>query len=179
MDTILLGTTSDAKLNIIKDIVKDSYNVVPVDVDSGISDQPLDEETTIQGAINRAKQATLETHDYEFSIGLEGGLSKINGIYCLVCVSAIVDKKDNVYIGVSNKLPLPKEVSEKVLRGEQFGEVIREFMKNTKEVAPEFLDHIRELIERKKSFTSAFRTSFLRYRSNAKSKNLSRYARSD
>ena len=164
MNTILLGTTNETKFKIIKDFIKDSYNIVPVNVDSGISDQPLDEETTIQGAINRAKQATHKMQNYEFSIGLEGGLSKINGIYCLVCVSAIVDKKDNVYIGVSDKLPLPKEVSKRVFRGEQFGEVIREFMKNTKETAPEFLDHIQELIERKKSFTSAFRTSFLTYK---------------
>ena len=95
MNNILLGTTSEAKLNIIKNIIKDSYNIMPIKVDSGISDQPLDEKTTIQGAINRTKQAIHKTQDqnYEFSVGLEAGLSKINNTYYLVCVSAITDKK--------------------------------------------------------------------------------------
>ncbi len=167
MNTIILGTTSDAKLDIVKGVVKDIYTVVAVNVDSGVSDQPLDEATAIQGAVNRAKQAIRQAvQGYEFSIGLEGGLSSIGGIYYLVCVSAIVDREDNVYIGISNKLPLPKEVSERVLRGEHFGEVIREFMKNTEETSPEFLDHIRELIERKKSFESAFHASLFSYRFN-------------
>lgn len=164
MSNIFLGTTSEIKFNIVKDIVKDDYNIVSVNVDSGVSDQPLDEETTIQGAINRAKQAVRKTRNYEFSIGLEGGLSKINDVYHLVCIAAIVDKNGDIHIGVSNKLPLPKEVSERVLQGGQFGEVIREFLKNTKETVPEFLDHILELIERKKSFTSAFHISFLSYK---------------
>lgn len=155
MNTVLLGTTSDAKLNIVKNIIKDGYDIVTVNVDSGISDQPLDEATTIQGAVNRAKRAILQaTQSYEFAIGLESGLSMINGVCHLVCVSAIVDGEDNVYVGVSNKLALPKEVSERVSHGEQFGEVIREFMKNAGETSPKFLDHIRELIERKKSFDS-------------------------
>jgi len=83
---IILGSTSEQKIKIIKDLISDA-EIVPVSVESGITDQPLDEETTIRGSINRAQNAIIAHNDvFDFSIGLEGGLSFINGIYNLVCV---------------------------------------------------------------------------------------------
>jgi|GEM_PF-1542638 len=164
MQNIFLGTTSQAKLNIVKSLLGENYNIIPVGVDSGITDQPLDEDTTIRGAINRAKRAIKSDQAYEFSIGLEGGLTKINGLYYLVCVAALIDHFGNIYLGISNKLPLPKKVSDEVEKEKQFGEVIREFMKDTKETSPLFIDHIQELIDRKKSFSEALNNALLTYR---------------
>lgn len=49
------------------------------EVASGVSDQPMSIEETIQGAINRAKAAS--SPDADFSVGIEGGMSfyKIGG----------------------------------------------------------------------------------------------------
>jgi inosine/xanthosine triphosphatase len=74
---IAIGTTSESKTAIVKAFFGDIKNfmIVPCDVSSGITDQPLDEFTTREGALNRAKNAldmTLET-DINFSLGLEGG----------------------------------------------------------------------------------------------------------
>ncbi|TSC94255.1 MAG: NTPase [Parcubacteria group bacterium Licking1014_1] len=164
MNNIFLGTVSDTKLEIIKECVDKKYNITPVEVETGISDQPLDENTTIRGAINRAKKAIDPKQDYDFSVGLEGGLTKIGDLYYLFCVAAIVDKNDNIYVGISNKLPLPDKVSKRLANGEQFGEVIRDFKKITKEESSEFIGYIDELITRKKSFSTAFNISFLAYR---------------
>jgi len=164
MRNIFLGTTSQAKLDIVKSLLGENYNVIPVNVDSGITDQPLDEDTTIRGAINRAKRAIKPDQVYEFSVGLEGGLVKINRLYYLVCVVALIDHFGNIYLGISNKLPLPKEVSNEIENGKQFGEAIREFMKNTKETAPSFVEHIQELIDRKKSFSKALNSALLTYK---------------
>jgi non-canonical (house-cleaning) NTP pyrophosphatase len=161
MRNIFLGTTSQAKLDIVKSLLGENYNVTPVNVDSGITDQPLDEDTTIRGAINRAKRAIKPGKAYEFSVGLEGGLAKINGLFYLVCVAALIDCSGNVYVGISRKLPLPKEVSNEIENGKQFGEAIREFMKNTKETSPSFIEHIQELIDRKKSFSEALNSALL------------------
>ncbi len=163
MRKILLGTTSQPKLDIVKSVLRSDYEIVPVDVESGVADQPLDEGTTIEGAVNRAKNAASSSQEYEFSIGLEGGLEKINSLYYLVCVVALVDRRGNVYIGISNKLPLPKEVSECIAEGEQFGEAIREFMKdiqnNSLNNSTQLIEHIQELIDRKKSFSIALNTA--------------------
>lgn len=164
MQNIFLGTTSQAKLDIVRSFFAENYNVIPVNVDSGVTDQPLDENITIQGAITRAKQAVSPDQIYEFSIGLEAGLVKVNNLYYLVCVVAIVDRSNNIYLGISSKLPLPKEVSDKVAGGKQFGEVIREFRNSTKETSPVFIQYIQELIDRKKSFLEALNIAFLAYK---------------
>jgi len=164
MRNIFLGTTSQAKLDIVKSLLGENYNVIPTNVDSGVTNQPLDENTTIQGTINRAKSAIKPDEVYKFSVGLEGGLVKINGLYYLVCVTALIDCFGNVYVGISRKLPLPKEVSNEVKSGKQFGEVIRRFMKDTKETSPSFIEHIQELIDRKKSFSEALNSALLIYK---------------
>jgi len=166
MRNVFLGTTSQAKFDIAKSFLGENYNVIPVNIDSGITDQPLDEDTTIQGAITRAKRATNSDQVYEFSVGLESGLTKINGLYYLVCVAALIDRSSSVYLGISNKLPLPKEVSNKIADGKQFGEVIREFMSNTRETTPSFVEHIRELIDRKKSFYESLNNALFAYKFN-------------
>lgn len=168
MKNVFLGTTSEAKLSIIKECLGEGYNIIPKDVQSGIPGQPLDEKTTITGAINRAKRAIDSQINYDFSIGLEGGLTKIGNLYYLVCVSAIVDKNDNIYLGISDKLPLPKEVSDKISNGEQFGEAVRDFMKSAENKSPDFISHIEELINRKRSFSLALNSSFSKYQFEVK-----------
>lgn len=170
MHKILLGTTSQSKLDIVKSILHSDYEIVPVDVESGITDQPLDQNTTVEGAVNRAKNAVGSSgslQEYEFSIGLEGGLEKINNLYYLVCVVALVDPKGDIYMGISNKLPLPKEVSGRIEKGEQFGVAIREFMKNiqnnSSNNSTQLIEHIQELIDRKKSFSMALNTALFTF----------------
>ena len=87
MKNIFLGTTSQAKSDIVKSLLGENYNIIPINVDSGVTDQPLDEDMTVQGAVTRAKRAIDSDQSYEFSVGLEGGLTKINGLYYLVCVA--------------------------------------------------------------------------------------------
>jgi inosine/xanthosine triphosphatase len=48
-------------------------DVIGQTTDSGVSDQPMSIPETIEGAINRAKNASSEKAD--FSVGIEGGLS--------------------------------------------------------------------------------------------------------
>ena len=101
MKNIFLGTTSQAKSDIVKSLLGENYNIIPINVDSGVTDQPLDEDMTVQGAVTRAKRAIDSDQSYEFSVGLEGGLTKINGLYYLVCVAALVDRSGSVYLGIN------------------------------------------------------------------------------
>lgn len=73
---VVLGSTSDSKIQILKDTLqpmsRQNLEISGVEVASGVADQPLDETTTIQGAINRAKNALSKTQGYDFAVGLEG-----------------------------------------------------------------------------------------------------------
>ncbi len=56
---ILLGSASSDKLQIVKDTFSDisDIEVIPCEVSSGITEQPLDLETIKTGAMNRARNA--------------------------------------------------------------------------------------------------------------------------
>ncbi|HEX6976853.1 MAG TPA: inosine/xanthosine triphosphatase [Patescibacteria group bacterium] len=164
---IALGSTSDSKISILKDalksLVESEIDIVGFEVESGITDQPLNEEVTIQGASNRAKNALTKAKNKDFSVGLEGGLQEIaDKGYFLVCVAAIYDFDGHLSIGIGGKLQLPKEVSERIKKGEQFGEVIREYEskhKGDKNVMP----LVQALISRKTAFEEAIQNAYLSY----------------
>jgi len=164
---IALGSTSEDKKRILSETLRREFKIKPkiigVEVNSGITDQPLDEKTTIRGATNRAREALKKIPHCDFSIGLEGGLSLISNNYFLVCVAVILDKENKKYIGVSSKLCLPKSVSEKIKKGGQFGLIIREFEKeNCKD--KNILLIIKKLIKRDVSFKEAIVNSYQIYR---------------
>ena len=80
---IFLGTTSQDK----KDILIEYFNeinftdflVQNYSVDSGVVSQPLDEQTVIKGAQNRAVNALKLGKTEGLGLGLEGGLTVVFG----------------------------------------------------------------------------------------------------
>lgn len=52
-------------------------NVIGVEAQSGVSEQPMDITETSQGAYNRAKHLLSEAKDADYTVGIEGGLSHI------------------------------------------------------------------------------------------------------
>ncbi len=165
---ILLGTTSDSKINIVKTFFQDKgrVEIISYDVSSGITDQPLDLETTIRGATNRAKNALSLNNNNDdiglIALGLEGGLVlEKDRVYALVCVAVLLKSSGETYIGTSIPISLPEEVSNRIARGEQFGEAIREFESNlANDTDQYFRDKIKELIGRKDSFLEAIKSVF-------------------
>jgi len=165
---IVLGSTSKAKKEILdkalRNSIKGKYEIVGINADSEISDQPLSEDETVKGAVNRARNAFKQVPDADFAVGLEGGLNKVDGAnYFLVCGTAIVDNTQKAYIGVGGQLELPKEVSDRISNNEQFGEAIREYEaknKTDQNVAP----LVESIISREASFIQAINNAYLSYK---------------
>lgn len=77
---IVLGSINECKLQTTRQVLADyprfsGAEIVGVEVDSGVGEQPLNLETTIRGAINRAKAAFTGC---DFSIGIEGGTMEVS-----------------------------------------------------------------------------------------------------
>jgi len=163
---VALGSTSVDKKNILTEALVgmvEDLEVLQTDVDTGIANQPFDEETTVIGAINRARNALLKQPGVILAFGLEGGLHKVNGRgYFLVCAAAIVDHDKNVFLGIGSKLQLPEEVSRKIDRGEQFGVVIREYQKKYQK-DKNSQQFISRFVTRKESFFEAIRNAYTSY----------------
>jgi len=161
---IVIGTTSEQKIAVLSKALDDEgvkAEIVPCDVDSGIIDQPLNEEATRQGARNRSHNARIYDPPCDLSIGLEGGLIDNDaGGYDLICIADIQNKEGAHYVGMSARRTLPLSVSREIRGGEQFGQAIRAYFKEERYRADNIKqEDTEELIVRQQSFYEAIQSA--------------------
>ena len=126
---VAVGSRNPVKVRATENVLKNFYDdlqVAGVDVDSGVPSQPFGLDQTIEGAVNRAKNAYSE--DVEMGVGIESGLmetpSSLTG-YIDLQWCAIFDGS-RVTLGVSSGFEYPPAVIEEVLRGREVGDVMDE-----------------------------------------------------
>lgn len=71
MNPVKLKSTKDA---FEKVFAEDIFDFISVDVPSGVSEQPLGTEETLEGARNRAHNARNQIKDAHYWVGIEGGV---------------------------------------------------------------------------------------------------------
>lgn len=124
---VIVGSKNPVKINAVKNVLDEIYdkvNVIGVNVDSGVPHQPFGKDETIQGAINRAKNAFSE--NFDLSVGIESGLMEIeNSItgYIDLQWCAVFDG-EKITLGVSSGFEYPPLVIEEVLNGVEVGDVM-------------------------------------------------------
>lgn len=96
--------------------------LIPVSVESGVSDQPMSDHETRQGARNRVNNARLESVDADYWVGLEGGLDMFDGHLMAFAWMVIANREAQVSETRSVTLPLPPGIQELVLGGMELGE---------------------------------------------------------
>jgi inosine/xanthosine triphosphatase len=109
---IVLGSTSPVKVNATKqafDTYFDDVEVKGLPLASGVKAFPTSDKETLQGALNRANEARSLEPEADFSVGIEGGLSKFDR-YVLVKQVAVVIKEDVTGIGVSAGYSAPERL---------------------------------------------------------------------
>jgi inosine/xanthosine triphosphatase len=117
---INVGTQNVAKVKAVIEVLKEyemfkDAEIVPMKAESNISEQPLSLDETIQGAINRTKDAFK---DCDYSIGIESGLMKVlqaKSGYLNICACVIFDGK-NTHLGLSSGFEYPKIAIERMLK---------------------------------------------------------------
>jgi len=155
---VIIGSKNQDKIKIVKKALRELHldaQIEGVEVESGITNQPLDKETTKKGAVNRAKDAKKKMPKASLWIGLEGGLHNYNGGYQLVTYACLIDKSGREFMGEGEKIKLPQKVSERIKRGEWFGKLIREYAKKNS------ID--QNLITRITPFTQAIQEAYGKY----------------
>ncbi len=117
---VFVGSKNTTKIDAIKEalLLYDEYknaDVSGVDVDSGVSDQPMSLNEIILGSHNRAKSSFS---DCVISVGIESGLVEVPLIdsgYMDVSAVSVYDGK-KIYIGFSPSIQLPKKVIDIVFK---------------------------------------------------------------
>lgn len=162
---IAVGTSYSQKIEYLKEILRDigiEADILPAKVESGISDQPMTEEETSRGAINRAKEALRKNSNADFGVGIEVGYHpNKKGDYLMFCCTSIVDKDNFIETCFSSKFLLP-EFHQKVLRENKYlGEYVRKYKEG---VDNPVINYIREMVRsRKPLIIEATRNTLLTY----------------
>ncbi|WP_391202670.1 DUF84 family protein [Psychrobacillus sp. L4] len=123
---ILIGTNNRAKTKAVHTISTLYYpdaEFKNIEVSSLVSNQPMSDEETRQGAINRAKQL-MENSEATFGIGLEGGVNEIDGIMYICNWGALVTNDGTVFTAAGAGIPLPIEIAIQLKAGSELGPVM-------------------------------------------------------
>ncbi len=138
---IVVGSLNPVKLEATREAFSNYYSQIDVlglEVHSGISDQPINEEA-IEGAENRAKGLLAINNKRnlaaDFFVGIEGGISKVYDRWFAFGCICIINKHLQKSFGTSAHFELPQFVTERLLRREELGIVMDEIMsaENTKQ----------------------------------------------
>jgi len=138
---ILVGSKNPVKIESVKEAFSfyfDNIEVIGIEVDSGVSSQPINDET-FTGAKNRALKLKeineKEKLNGDFFIGIEGGIiNHFNKWFAFGCM-CVMDKEGEISFGTSPHFELPEMIISKLLNGIELGDVMDEIMnqKNTKQ----------------------------------------------
>ncbi len=97
------------------------FHVLAVDVASGVSDQPMTSDETLQGARNRAQNAQSVASDGDYFVGIEGGVEDTpQGLSVFAWI--VVIGGQHVGQAQTGTFFLPDEVAKLVREGVELGE---------------------------------------------------------
>lgn len=164
---IAIGSQNPVKLEAVKDGLSKVFprsDFIPVEVESGVPDQPIGDHETSKGAINRAKRA-IEATGADLGVGLEGGVEDTDhGMMNTVWV-AIVDGKGKVSLGGGLHAHVPETVAIKIRKGMELGMAMDELTgkQNTKHKEGSIGILTKGLINRKEAYESIVRLAVTKF----------------
>ena len=105
-----------------KQFARQAIEVVAVTAESCVGDQPLSDDETRHGAINRLRNASKLQPDADFWVGLEGGVDTFNGQLMTFAWMAVLAADGRSSMARTVTLPLPPSVKRLVEAGLELGE---------------------------------------------------------
>ncbi|MFD6207006.1 MULTISPECIES: DUF84 family protein [unclassified Peribacillus] len=124
---IAVGSKNPAKVKAVLGVYEKA-DIISLQVESGVSEQPFSDEETMDGAKTRALNCLIHS-DAEIGIGLEGGVVKMEQGLFLCNWGAMATRDGAVYVAGGARVPLPEIVAERLLGGEELGPVMDNFTK--------------------------------------------------
>ncbi|MBI4675515.1 MAG: inosine/xanthosine triphosphatase [Chloroflexi bacterium] len=127
---IAIGSTNPTKTRAVENVLRVLFTdleTVILDVPTGISVQPIGDEETRRGALNRAR-AVLELTNAEWGFGLEGGVIQTEFGVMTNAWCVVVARDGRIGVGGSANMLLPESVAQRVLQdGRELGQAMDEY----------------------------------------------------
>jgi len=161
---IAVGSTSNQKIGYLEEVLKEleiKAYLMPFEVSSEISNQPLSSQETKKGSINRAKKAFSNSTDCDFAIGIEVGFHpNKKGKYEMLCWSTIVDSKNKIS-SKSEKILLPDFYQNLIQKNEYLSDYVDEYLSKNLKTPYKYIATI--LKNRKPFIQTAVKTVIINY----------------
>lgn len=127
MKKIIVASKNPVKINATqaafeKMFPEESFSVEGVSVSSGVSDQPMTDDETYEGASNRASNARKEVPEANYWVGLEGGLETKGGQMEAFAWMVVLAKDGEMGKGRTGTFFLPPPVADLIKQGKELGE---------------------------------------------------------
>ena len=100
----------------------DTFEFISVDVESGVSDQPGNDQETRRGARNRVMEARRVQPDADYWVGIEGGIESVDDQLMAFAWMVVLGENDKIGEARSVTLTLPPAVKELIDDGFELGE---------------------------------------------------------
>lgn len=126
---IAIGTTNKAKTEAVEAVAQKYFEDTTftyVKAASEVSDQPMSNEETRLGAMNRAKNAMIKT-DASLSFGLEGGVTEIEGEIYVCNWGALTVSDGTTFTAAGAQIILPKEIAQEIRFGGELGPLMEQY----------------------------------------------------
>src|SRR5699024_9073244 len=108
----VIGSTNQTKIKAVKAVFPEA-NVHTASAPSDISAQPIGDNETLLGAMNRAKYLR-EIYPEMYGVGLEGAVMYVANQLFLNRWGVRMTPNEQVYTAAGARIPLPDEISEKL-----------------------------------------------------------------
>lgn len=126
MKTIVLASKNPVKIKATLEGFKrmfphEAFELKLASVSSGVSNQPMSSEETLQGAFNRAQQAVEMIPTGDFWVGIEGGVEEAQG-EMTAFAWVVVLTRGKAGKGRTGTFFLPMRVAQLIREGKELGE---------------------------------------------------------
>ena len=127
MQKVIIGSTNPVKLGSVQEAFATvfgsdgKFDFITYAALSGVSDQPMNQEETKQGAENRAAACLREYPDASYGVGLEGGLEQMAGKYWVMAWMCVMSNEGGKGFGRTATFQLPPAVGRLIDEGYELG----------------------------------------------------------
>jgi inosine/xanthosine triphosphatase len=109
------------KIGFQKMFTETEFKFIGVSVESDVNDQPMSDEETLEGAINRSENCFTKFEDADYWVGVEGGIKKDRADMSAFAWVVIKSKKAKGKARTGTFF-LPRKVIELINEGKELGE---------------------------------------------------------
>lgn len=128
MEKIVVASKNPVKMSAVRNgfqkmFPHETFEVDSVSVSSGVTDQPMSDAETLEGAWNRSHHAGEVVADADFWIGIEGGVEDKLGEMEAFAWVVIKSRDGKIGKGRSSAFFLPQRIADLIRQGKELGEV--------------------------------------------------------